>query len=247
MEVYNFRRINYPIVLKLPFFKKEIVYFVKTRYSSLEDIFKNVLKNDFSFFICIEGRPRSGKSTLAYWLTWYFLKYKKQNAEPKEVLKRFYFVLPKKEVLKRKEIFVFNEAIIEIYKRTAMTQKNIFWIRYFTILQRMNNIYVFVLPSYKLLDVDIRKEFLDMRFSILKRGFCEVWIKRKTKKRVYWHKVAEFSFPDLPKEWKVEFEKVDREGKEKYVESLTTKKEEIDETFLQEMERLRKIEKFEFI
>jgi hypothetical protein len=183
---------------------------VKIRYVSLEELFQRIFRQDFSGFIAIEGRGRSGKSTLATWMGLYF-EFIKTGTIPKpdefeEWLNKhvkFGADIEREIINYQKDVIIFNEAVIEAYKRLAMTTANISLIKLFTILQRLNNLYIFVIPSYMMLDSDIREYFCDIIIDVIRRGTAEIYVgltkKIKGRKTKLWYYAGRLDFLQLPK------------------------------------------------
>jgi len=198
---------------------------VKIRYVGIDELFRKVFQNDFSGFIAIEGRGRSGKSTLATWLGLYF-QYLKTGSYPRvEEFRKWledhvkFGASAEEEALNwKKEVIIFNEAVIEAYKRLAMSSSNVSLIRLFTILQRLNNLYIFVVPSYMMLDADIREYFTDIIIDVIRRGTAEVYVgitkKIRNVKKKFWYFAGRLDFYKLPKGYDEIFDEFDREKKE---------------------------------
>lgn len=220
-------------VINLPFqvmiqSKKEISYRTfsspfKVKYVGINELFERIFKRDFSGFFVIEGRGRTGKSTLAVWLGLAFT-YLRDGELPKnfeEWLRTHVRIglQNEQEIIQnyQKDVIIFNEAVVEAYKRLAMSQGNIALIRLFTILQRLNNLYIFVLPSYTMLDSDIRDHFTDVIFDVIRRGTAETYIgitrKIQGKKKKLWYFSGRLDFLNLPKPLREVFDKFDKEQK----------------------------------
>lgn len=230
-EIFNWQIVEYEKKLSLSHLgiNAEIVWHEYEYITRLEDIFDAILKNDWSVVCAVVGPPRVGKTTFATWLFYRFYKYKGLNDYQilRKVEENFIFDLDTNIFSKQKECIVFNEAFLTAYKRRSMSETNIKIVEYLTVLQRLNNLIIVIIPFYNQLDKELRTNFVDIIFKIKRRGVVEIFTKYEhyygIRRHISWKKVNEVSFPLPPKDLLIRVNNLDIAKKMEIVEKLSEK------------------------
>jgi len=208
-------------------FEDEEEYYVL----NLTKLFNYIIQQDHSLHITIEGRPRMGKTTLSIQLAKFFYLVRDGKYDLRKILyQQTITSLNIENIFKRlinmqREVVIFPEAIDFIYKREFGGIYNRFFIKFLTKLGRLNNVYIFNIPSFEQLDHDVRNYFRDLRFDVYQRGVAKVYMLDRDK----WRFLGELEFPNLEGEEKEIFDKWDSEVKKstfnEWVKNLSKEEE----------------------
>ena len=161
-------------------------------HPNLNIIKEMLVKHDMDFLLCITGRERIGKSTLALQIASIF--------DPEFKIEQVVFDIPAlyEQVYKLKpgQVIIIDEGATAFFAREAMNTDVKEGVKLLTVMGERNLLVILCVPSFFIVDKYIRDHRVAGLIKVTKRGRFKYYSKRRLKQSHYNSKVNAYAWAD---------------------------------------------------